>query len=214
MSTSKIIKPLLLERLEDRILLNAAPLPTPDPAADVVIDPDQDFLINEEFDFTVTFENQSTEPTAVGFQPYVDVIVPAGVDIVSASGASQVGPTLYWDATDNRWEDASDGTGDEITDHPLTLQPLTAGANDGDTLLVFEYPFGSFVPGQPSTDIDFVAVLDPDNTGDLGNAAEVGQVLNISATGGFARGDDQNFVVGDAIVGCSDVERNSNRAKL
>lgn len=207
MSDLKVNKPVLLERLEERILLNAAPLATPDPAADVVIDPDQDFLINEEFDFSVTFENQSTTPTAVGFQPYVDVIVPAGIDIVSTSGAAQVGPTLYWDAVDGQWEDASDGSGNAVTDHPITLQPLAAAANDGDTLLIFEYPFGSFVPGQPQGEINFVAVLDADNAGDLGDPAEVSMALDISATGGFARGDDQNFVPGEEIVGCTDTEQ-------
>ena len=48
--------PLILERLEDRILLNAALPPAgPVPEADVLLDTTQDFLLNEEFNFAVAF---------------------------------------------------------------------------------------------------------------------------------------------------------------
>jgi uncharacterized repeat protein (TIGR01451 family)/fimbrial isopeptide formation D2 family protein len=202
-------KPLLLERLEDRILLNAAlPSTGPVPDADVLIDQSQDFLLNEEFNFAVDFENASTEPTAAGYQPYVDVVVEAGVNITSTSGATQIGSTLYWDATDGQWEDVADGSGAVVSEHPLTALALAPGGSDGDQLLIFEYPFGSFVPGQPAGLINFTAELDPDIGTNLGNAAEVGTALNISATGGFARGADQN-VNPDAdppLIGCADVE--------
>ncbi|MEM7543858.1 MAG: hypothetical protein AAF384_20055, partial [Pseudomonadota bacterium] len=202
-------KPLLLERLEDRILLNAAlPATGPLPEADVLLDANQDFLINEEFDFAVAFENASTNPAAAGYQPFVDVVVPAGIEILSASGATQVGSTLYWDATDNRWETAADGSGTEVTEHPLTMLALAAGGSDGDQLLIFEYPFGSFVPGQPAPNIDFTATFDTDLGGNLGNPAMVGTGLDISATGGFARGADQNVNPGidPPLIGCADTE--------
>ena len=42
-----------------------------------------------------------------------------------------------------------------VINHPVTGFPATG--THGDTLLVYQLPFGSFVPGQPDATVDFAA---------------------------------------------------------
>lgn len=171
---------LLLERLEERILLNAA---VPTAALDV---PSEEF-INEDFNFGVNFDNTGAGANSTGFAPYVDVVIPAEID---ASGAavsflgSSVTPIATATFDGAQWQ----AGGQPLTEHPLTGQlldgtdALTAAASAGDQLLIVQLPFGSFTADQPVAQLDFSGV-------NLGGA--VGTANNISARGGFAFGCDE-----------------------
>ena len=64
----------------------------------------------------------------------------------------------------------------------------------GDSLVVFELPFGSFVTTQPTADIS-VSV-------DSSDLADLNEPLNITTQGGFVFGDSQTGTPGtDTILG-------------
>ncbi|MEQ8661714.1 MAG: hypothetical protein RLW62_12950, partial [Gammaproteobacteria bacterium] len=172
---------LLLERLEDRVLLNAA---TPVAGIDL---PAEDF-INEAFDFAVTFDNTAAAgPDSTGFAPYVDLRLPAALDLqalrISYLGADVV-PLARATFDGAQW--LLDGA--PLAEHPLTglaldgADALTAGATAGDQLLIVQLPFGSFTADQPVARLDFGGV-------DLGGT--VGIANSIATRGGFAFGCDE-----------------------
>ena len=175
-------RPLILERLEDRILLNAA---TPVAGIDL---PAEEF-INEGFDFAVSFDNTAAPgPDSTGFAPYVDIVIPAEIDTTSLSisflGAS-VSPLAVATFDGAQWLDADSNP---LTEHPLTGlaldggDALTASAVTGDQLFVVQLPFGSFTADQPVARLEFSGV-------DLGGT--VGTPNTLAARGGFAFGCDE-----------------------
>lgn len=177
MPVERVTRRLLLERLEDRILLNAAT-----PAASVDL-PAEDF-INEDFDFSVDFDNTGT---GVGFAPYVDIVVPGDIDLAGATIeylGQTITPVVSATFTGGQWLDGAT----PVALHPLTDTPLdgsdalTAAASDGDQLLIVQLPFGSFTPDQPTAAIDFTGAT-------LGGA--VGTGIDVTTRGGFAFGCDE-----------------------
>ena len=173
---------LQLERLEDRRLFSGVPVA----AANV---PANEF-INEGFNFSVAFSNSGT---TAGFGPFVDVVVARGINVTAASYEAS-GLTLrsvgFWDVADNRWETLANGGGTAVTTHPLNdgislvPDPYGMGAGDqGAQLFAVQLPFGSFVPTQPTTTINFTASIDEPN-------AQVGVPLTVKTRGGFIFGQD------------------------
>ncbi len=150
----------------------------PAPVASVDV-PGEEF-INEGFEFIASFDNAATNPADVGFVPFIDLSIPDGVVLNSATYlGSSVDLTLVgsFDASGN----LVDGGGNAIT-HPLT--GLAVNGNPGESLYLLEPPFGSFVPDQPVAEFLIDASLDS------ASGAVVGTPLDISASGGFALGCD------------------------
>ncbi len=178
---------LILERLEERILLAADPV-----AAIEVADTN---FINEDINFTVSFDNESAG-TDVGYQPHVDVVVEKGIKVSGAKYLTSdvtLTEVAVWDDLDSRWED---GSGAEVVGHPQDptgegenanntvgfIQP-SDGNTTGDIWYSVQLPFGSFAHDQPKVAIDFTAKLDSSE------GAVVGTPLGIKAMGNFAFGD-------------------------
>ncbi|MDD3753461.1 MAG: carboxypeptidase regulatory-like domain-containing protein, partial [Methanobacterium sp.] len=114
-------------------------------------------LVNETFDFTITFDNAGDE---TGFGPTVQLILPPEIQFNSATflgapvsitnvGTFPVSGTLI---------------------DPLS--GLTVTGTPGFQLYIFEYPLGSFTAGQPQATININALL-------LGNST-LGVPLNIT----------------------------------
>lgn len=164
-TTSTSSRPLLLERLEDRLLMDAAP--------DVNLDVPAEVFLEESFSVTATFDNTST--TDVGFGPFIDLFVPTGVDF---SGATYLGQNVN---TINVGTFDATGAILGTTTHPLTGETLAAGT-PGDTLYVLELPFGSFVPNQPQAELKLNMKL---------NGAPYNVPLDIKAQAGFRFGNDE-----------------------
>ena len=170
-------------RLEDRLLLNATP------EAAVVDLPSEDF-INEDFDFTVTFDNAAPDPADIGFGPFVDVTVGPGIEV---NGVSFLGSSLSfseigeWDGT--QWLDTN---GDPVTEHPLDdtgVLQTPVGTEVGEKWLNVLAPFGSYTPDQPAIELDFDATLQQSPDG-IQPGAEPGTPILVTARGGFQFGED------------------------
>ncbi len=172
-------------------VLAGAPVPT------VTVNAPTEEMINESFQFDITLDNTSGSPTDVGYAPFIDLSVPDGIDI---NGATYLGAAVnminagMFDGTGT----LVDGGGSPAN-HPLTGLPVTGG-NPGETLYVFELPFGSFVPAQTPATITIDAATDK------ADGAVVGVPLTMTATGGFALGCDplDNPGTDPAITGAAD----------
>ncbi|MEM7491656.1 MAG: LEPR-XLL domain-containing protein, partial [Pseudomonadota bacterium] len=160
------------ERLEDRIVLDAEPTVALEGPTDV-------FLGSDDVTFTLTFDNTGDE---AGYVPYIDVILPTagadGDDGVSFQEATFLGEPVV------TTELVFDATGQ--IEHPFAVDslgdPLVVTGAEGDTLLVVSLPYGSFSPGNPPVDVELSL--------DLSELADLDQPLDITATGGFALGND------------------------
>ncbi|MEM9030027.1 MAG: isopeptide-forming domain-containing fimbrial protein [Pseudomonadota bacterium] len=167
-------------RLEDRILLTAEPTATIDAPAQADLGAD--------FQATITFDN--THPTDAGYGPYVDVILPSGIDGaatpadqsdddgVTFNGATFLGASLV------TTEIVFDAAGEAL--HPYAVDtagsPVVINGTPGDTLVVIQLPFGSFTADQTPAEI----VLDLTMSED----ADLGQPLDIQVSSGFQYGND------------------------
>ncbi|MEO1495194.1 MAG: hypothetical protein AAFV19_23875, partial [Pseudomonadota bacterium] len=181
----------VLEKLEDRILLTAEPTVTIDGPAEVE-------LGAQDVTYSVTFDN--TSDTDTGFAPFINVVLPTtgadgagneiddGITFDSATflGTSIVPTEVVFDADGN-------------AEHPVAVDadgdPLVISGIPGDTLLVFELPYGSFTPNQAPVAIDLVLDFSP--------LADLDAPLTIDAVGGFAFGGDEldNPDVDPSILG-------------
>ena len=157
----------------ESILASGSPVPTA--TLDV---PDRE-MINEDFEFSVFFDNTGASPTDTGYTPYVDLAVPSGMVMNSAAFLGSPVILTLLGTFDAGGDLRSMGT---LVNHPLTNQPVMG--TPGDDFYVLELPFGSFVADQPVAEVVINATLD----GSAG--AVVGTPLDISATGGFALGCD------------------------
>ncbi|MEL6466195.1 MAG: isopeptide-forming domain-containing fimbrial protein [Pseudomonadota bacterium] len=161
------------ELLEDRIVLDGEAQVTVDAPADVEIGA-------QDVEFTLTFDN--VDPTDTGFVPFIDVILPTlgpdGDDGVTFDGATFLGGSVV------TTEIVFDAAGEAL--HPIALDsfgdPLVVTGTPGDTLLVFELPFGSFSAGNPPVDV--VMTLD------FSDQADLDEEFVIQTRGGFAFGGD------------------------
>ncbi len=142
-------------------------------------------LIGDSFTLSASFLNPGTN---AGYAPYVDLFVPitgadggASPDGVQITGASYLGSSLVQSTVTLTGADIAAG----LVAHPYFtdsggghLVVISAGFQDGDQLMVFQLPFGSFTPGQPAADIRI--------TGTVSALADIGSALNFSARGGFS----------------------------
>jgi fimbrial isopeptide formation D2 family protein/uncharacterized repeat protein (TIGR01451 family) len=169
---------------------------SPVPTATLDVPPEE--FINEDFQFTVFFDNTGANPSDVGYSPFIDLSVPDGVDI---NGVTFLGSpvTLINAGMFNGSGNLVDGGGNAVT-HPITGLPVTG--TPGETLYVIEVPFGSFVPDQPNAEFTVDATLDSSD------GAVVGSPLDIDATGGFALGCDplDNPGTDPPIIGSTDTD--------
>ncbi|WP_197455228.1 DUF4347 domain-containing protein [Stieleria neptunia] len=150
------------------------------PAPHVSFQVPSEAFLNEEFQFDVTFDNTSPTHSDAGFAPYFDLHVPHGVRINHASiFAGTLDPIVA--GTFNADGDLVNDGGNPIL-HPVTGLTVTGSA--GDSLLVYQLPFGSFVPEQPDATVHFSAALSGTD------GATVGTPLDLSAVGFFALGND------------------------
>lgn len=190
----------LLEKLEDRILLTAEPTAT-------IEGPDTVELGQQDVAYKITFDNTSGSDTPddvtdgdVGFTPFVNLLLPTSGgdgdgDGVAFDSATFLGQTIAVT------QFTFDATGQ--IEHPVAVDvngdPLIINGAEGDTLLVFELPFGSFSPEQVPVEIDL--------TLDYSDFANLEEVQQLQVTGGFALGGDplDNPDVDPSIVGVTDV---------
>ncbi|SFT90885.1 VCBS domain-containing protein [Pseudomonas marincola] len=147
----------------------------------------QDVLLGDQFTFTVNFSNNATDATALGYAPFLNVIMPAtGVDgddgatFISATylGQSLSATVITFDASGN-------------ATHPLAKDasgnPLIITGNPGDQLVVIALPFASISKDQPALPIVI--------TGSLSNLADTdfsdgSPDLTIKVSSGFELGND------------------------
>ncbi|WP_157020236.1 isopeptide-forming domain-containing fimbrial protein [Mesorhizobium xinjiangense] len=176
-------------RLEDRLLLNAVP-------EAAVEDLPEDQMINEDFQFTVSFDNNADttdgDPNDTGYGPFVDVTVGSGIEVnnVTYLGSSvQSQEVGTWDGS--QWVD---GSGNPITQHPLDTVggqlELPEGSIEGETWINVLAPFGSYTPDQPAIDLVFSATMEESPDADPETGAVPGTDIIVTASGGFRFGED------------------------
>ena len=179
-----------------------------DPVPTATVTMPAEGLIEENVDFTVSFTNGGPSGD-VGYGPYMDVYVPAGLNVQSDPVYGNAGLTFQkfiWDDTTSTW---NDGAGTIIApgadNHPFDslggVIAVDSGVNSGDQWFVIELPFGSFTPEQPSADISFTAELDEDAVAGTDGVVDgssayapgdavVGEPLEVRARAGFRFGAD------------------------
>ncbi|MCS7467528.1 isopeptide-forming domain-containing fimbrial protein [Stieleria sp. ICT_E10.1] len=186
-------KPLWGDTTERQRLGKLSPATAPTPNVSLQL-PSEAFL-NEEFQFTVKFDNTSTTPSDAGFAPYFDLHVPQGIGVNHAAIFGGTLPPIVAGRFNVDGDLVDDG-GNPIL-HPVTGQAVTGTA--GDTLLVYQLPFGSFVPEQPDATVLLNATLSK------ADGASVGTPLDLSAVGFFALGNDplDNRLTDPPIVGAA-----------
>ncbi len=164
-----------LELLEDRIVLDGA-----DPEV-AIAGPGEVALGQQDVGYTITFDNTGTE---TGYAPYVELIIPT-------SGADGEGDGPTFDSASFLGGSIESTVltfnGDGEVEHPfltnLDETPfIVTGGTPGDTLVVFELPYGSFSPGNPAVEIDVVL--------DFSDQADLGAMPEFEVLGGFALGCD------------------------
>lgn len=154
-----------------------------DPAADSTLSADNTQpMINSTFNFEVTFDNTDVD---VGYGPFVDVFVPATIDITGGPEylGQPISHEIYtWDSSAGAWLDTDLN---EVDVHPFDSQGivlnLPAGSDDGDKWYLVEHSFGSFTPDQPIATITFDAITSV--------SAQVGVGVDITSQAGFRSGD-------------------------
>ena len=160
-------------------------LAPPDPLSDASAS-DTRPMLNSLVEFSVAFDNDAASDDAdEGYAPYVDVVVPAGLDVQAGPtvyGASAIFQAFTWDGAN--WVDDS---GAPVSAHPYDSNGVTLTvptANDvGDTWYLVDLPFGSFVRDQPPADVVFTANVS------VADGAEVDVPLDVVSRAGFRYGD-------------------------
>lgn len=136
-------------------------------------------FVGENFSFSLRFDNSGN---AVGYGPYIDVVIP---DHVTIQSMSYQGTSLSYQTT------AVFPVGDpSCVTHPFardvsgSLKQVCLSPNPGTNVRLYsvKLPFGSFVDTQTVADIDVVASMD--------NTATIGVAQTIRALGGFYLGQD------------------------
>lgn len=165
-----------LEPLEDRIVLDGA-----DPEVTITGPEEGVQLGQQDVGYTLTFDNTGTDS---GYVPYVELVIPT-----SGADGEGDGPSFdsasFLGAPITTTELTFDASGE--VEHPFLLNPdgspfIVTGGQEGDTLVVFELPYGSFSPGNPPVDIDVVI--------DFSDQADLNAMPTFEALGGFALGCD------------------------
>jgi uncharacterized repeat protein (TIGR01451 family) len=170
----------------------AAPNPPASPTPSVTIAAPAQALIGTQVKFKVTFTNG----TALGYGPFLDVVLDAGganitkppqtppcscdgITFVSAQMVGVNGGPIPLTASSALTAPCG-GAPNPIT-HPFAsngVLPVTVPA--GSQLITLALPFGSFQPNQPPIEVEITA--------NVSLNADVGHALKISARGGFRFG--------------------------
>jgi len=162
------------------------------PVASVSLGVPSNVMVGEDFTFTATFSNTSGTATDVGYGPFIDIVLPAngadgnGNQNPPLDGITFINATYLGNAvTSTVLTFPGSGAANTCVNHPYAVAPTTGAALQvcgapGDTLVVLQLPFGSFVPGQPAVAVTITA--------HLSNLADVGTALNIRARGGYQYG--------------------------
>lgn len=148
--------------------------------------------LGADFSFTVTFDNNGTDP---GYGPFIDILFPVngadgaqntsapldGIDFLSATYLGQTFST----AADNLSVLTFPGSGGvTCVNHPWAVDgsgaPIQVCGPAGDKLVSIRLPFGSFTPDQPPATVTVNA--------HLSEYADVGTPLTIRARGGYMFG--------------------------
>jgi len=163
------------EQLEHRFALAAIPSAT-------INGPALAGLIGQEIPLTVTFDNAATNPSDIGYGPYVDIVMPLTGDApptpndgISFKPNTATYNGLALDTTVLTFNAQGKAT------HPFAKNPdgtsVIVTGKPGDQLVVVQLPFGSYGPDQPAAEISF--------TGIISNLAQPNASYPITATGGF-----------------------------
>lgn len=159
----------------------------PSPSVSLSQPQPQNPFIGESFDLTLSFDNVGS---AVGYGPFavlfldttgadgnVNNPVNGTFDGITLNSATYLGGPI-----DTQEITLSGNTTEEITVHGETYTVnVPSGFQAGDTLVAIELPFGSFVQGQPTANVEL--------TFDTSDLADLDQSLNIEAQGGFIFGN-------------------------
>jgi fimbrial isopeptide formation D2 family protein len=164
---------------------------------------------------SVTFDNTGT---SIGYAPYVAVAfdssrspdptsnVGEGITYTAGSGSYLGTPladtaVLTFDAAGNA---SSPAVLDPATGLPLVFTAASFGMGAGDTLVIYQLPFGSFTPDNPPARIDFRYNVGPnaDSANSVAQGGEGGPGLGISSRGFFLLGETPQAETGatDPIV--------------
>jgi len=154
-----------------------------------------DYFLGSTLELTATFDN--VDPVVTGYGPFIDVYLPTrGVDgAPNPDGLSYVpNSAVYLGAsvTTSALVFPSGPTGgicpagQSAVTHPyaedIDQAAIQVCGFPGDTLLVFQLPFGSFTPDQPEATVNFQV--------DLSELADLNVPLQLYARGGFQFGSD------------------------
>ena len=184
----------------------AEPRPLSAPTAQVGLSP-VTARIGEDFIFTVTFQNGSTD---IGYGPFMDLVLPvngsdSGIDPYTPDGIDTDGtiPVVTYlgqaiPASDIIVTTFADVSGSACVTHPLLVDSsgnhilVCDHGQVGDRLLTIRLPFGSFVPSQPAVSISVST--------SLSELADLDKPLSIWARGGYQFGatPENDFCCGDA----------------
>lgn len=130
----------------------------------------------------VGFYNNS--PTDTGYGPYIDVFLPAagadGAGSATDDGVTFQGVQLHEGGPITPLAPTPQICAGGAFTHPLTRR--STPCTTGDQILVFELPFGSFTPGQP-TQFLFIDAL-------MSSWADPGTPLSLRLNAGFWLGND------------------------
>ncbi|MEL6910708.1 MAG: SdrD B-like domain-containing protein, partial [Cyanobacteria bacterium J06598_4] len=163
-------------------------------------------FIGESIDLTLSFDNTGD---AIGYGPFMVLFLDqTGTDGDVSTGEINDGLTftnasyLGSDITITQIDLTSDGLPDGSYKETVTIHggdydvTVPDGFVAGDSLVVFELPFGSFVTSQPTADISVSL--------DSSELADLNEPLNIVTQGGFVFGDSETGQPGiNTILGSS-----------
>ena len=175
-------------------VVQAKPLSVPNAAVSLGIP--SSVMLGEDFEFTVSFENNGTDP---GYGPFIDLVFPVtgqdgndGITYDLILRSTYLGSSLE----DDVQTFPDDGGGSGCISHPW-LRDTAGNYVDvcgvaGDQFVSIRLPFGSYVPGQPRLDITVNA--------HLSNLADLTPDLLIYARGGYMFGatPEDDWCCGDA----------------
>ena len=155
------------------------------PIPSVTLSNPQDPFIGDSFDLTLSFDNTGD---ATGFGPFavlfLDTTGADGTGVEIDDGLTFANATFLGNPITTTTITLEDTDPQTITVHGAsTTINVPSDFEAGDTLVVFELPFGSFVDTQPVAEIDI--------TLDSSDLADLGTDLHIEAQGGFIFGDTE-----------------------
>jgi len=162
------------EALERRLALAAIPT--------AIVSGGSGSLIGQEIPLTVTFDNTATNPSDIGYGPFIDIVMPATGDAPPApnDGISfKPGSATYNGLALTPTVLTFNAQGKAT--HPFAKNPdgsaVVVSGKPGDQLVVVQLPFGSYGPEQPAAEINFTGVISP--------LAQPNASYPVTATGGF-----------------------------